>query len=86
MKNQNDNMPQDSMLQTATLTPLEERVLRMRYGVTPEAHAQLTDPKATSPLMQASLHTMEQSVLQKAPKTIRRHRHRHLRLVPPDDT
>ena len=84
MKSSEDGKWLHAQLNGPAISPLEERVLRMRHGVGLRVNAQLGDASGGQADLAQSLSRMEQAVLERAPaphgSTGRR---AHLQLVLP---
>ena len=67
MKTDEDKQLTHAYFNTPKVTPLEERVLRMRHGVAPERSAHLSDASCGHQDLGSSLREMEANVLKRAP-------------------
>jgi len=84
MKSFEDGKWLHAQLNGPQISPLEERVLRMRHGVGLRANAQLGDASGGQAELEQSLSRMEQAVLRRAPAPPSVGRGRgHLQLVLP---
>jgi hypothetical protein len=83
MKSSKDSKWLHAQLNGPAISPLEERVLRMRHGVGLRVNARLEDASNGQADLQQSLSRMEQAVLQGAPASATRRCRARLHLVTP---